>query len=322
MRKTLLLVLASVVLLGACVAVSQGNQMRNSPESHPEHPPTGPVIAVDNVQVHAHIQGSGPDLVLLHGAGGNTRDFTFSMVEKLSDRYRVIAFDRPGHGYTGRIPDREFLGETPQEQADLLAAAARELGVKDPILLGHSFGGAVALSWVLDHPDLAKGLVMVAAVSNPWEGGLAQWYQTTNSWFGRTILLPVLSAAASDARIARTIEEIFEPDAPPRGYMDHIGVGLSKSVTTLRATTQQVNGLKPQVIKMQTRYDEIGIPVEIVHGTADETVPIDVHSRPLSGQVDGANLVELPGVGHMPHHVEEQVIIDAIDRAAKRAGLR
>jgi pimeloyl-ACP methyl ester carboxylesterase len=61
--------------------------------------------------------------------------------------------------------------------------------------------------------------------------------------------------------------------------------------------------------------------VEILHGDADLTVPLHVHSEPLSRQVPGASLSVLPGVGHMLHHADPDAVEAAIDRAASRAGI-
>lgn len=296
--------------------------MRNNSAAMRETPPSGQFLDVNGTQVHAHIEGTGPDLILIHGAGGNLRDYTFSMVDKLKGDFRVIAFDRPGHGYTQRIAQRAELGETPAEQAALLSAAAKQLNVDNAIIAGHSFGGAVALAWVLNHPEQISGLVMFAGVSNEWEGELDSWYTTTTGFFGRNILVPTLSALASRKRLEGTTTGIFEPDPVPQGYLDHMGPALSKSTVTLQSTTQQVGFVKPHIVEMQKRYKDIKIPVEIVHGTADTTVPINVHARVLASQVKGANLTALPGVGHMPHHAAEPQAISAIKRAANRAGLR
>lgn len=70
------------------------------------YPPTGQLLTVEGHTVHAHVEGHGPDLILIHGASGSTRDFTFSFVERMKGRYRVIAFDRPGLGWSDDIgPD-------------------------------------------------------------------------------------------------------------------------------------------------------------------------------------------------------------------------
>jgi pimeloyl-ACP methyl ester carboxylesterase len=73
---------------------------------------------------------------------------------------------------------------------------------------------------------------------------------------------------------------------------------------------------------MSPLYPQITIPVEIVHGDADVTVPLAIHSEPLSRLVPDAHLTVLHGVGHMPHHIYPDTVIAAIDRAAARAGLR
>ena len=54
------------------------------------------------------------------------------------------------------------------EQANLMAAALKLLGYREAIILGYSFGGAVALSWAIHHPRMVRGLCLLAAVSNPW----------------------------------------------------------------------------------------------------------------------------------------------------------
>ena len=70
------------------------------------------------------------------------------------------------------------------------------------------------------------------------------------------------------------------------------------------------------------RYGDISVPVEIVHGREDTTVAYRIHAIPLSEAVPGANLTTLETPSHMPHHTHFDTVIDAIDRAAARAGLR
>ena len=106
------------------------------------------------------------------------------------------------------------------------------------------------------------------------------------------------------------------------GYVDYIGGLLALRLETFRANARQVNTLRPHVVKMETRYPELRLPIEIVHGTADTTVPIKVHSEELIKIVPSARLTRLEGVGHQPHQVDEAAAIAAIDRAAWRASLR
>jgi len=264
--------------------------------------------------------------VLIHGASGNMRDFTFDMVDQLSDRYRVILFDRPGLGWTDNLPQHagawNATAATPHEQAALLQKAADRLGVSNPIVLGHSYGGAVALAWGLSRPDDTAALVLVSAVSEPWEGDLGWQYKLTGSAFGSGIVIPLVTAFVPQGFVRASVGAIFAPQATPDGYSDHIGTGLSLRRMSMRANAQQVNTLLPEIKKMVPKYDTLTMPVELIHGTADTIVPLDVHAAIATPQLPDAVLTTLPGIGHMPQHVTQPDVIAVIDRAATRAGLR
>lgn len=318
------LAIAAAVLSG-CAYVDKRATTRESAAER-AFPPDGRIVTVNGTKVHAIVTGSGPDLVLIHGASGNTRDFTFDFVDRVKKDYRVIVFDRPGLGWTDRLPGAEgpfnTAFETPYAQADLLQSAARQLGVKKPIVLGHSFGGAVALAWALNHPDDTAALVLVSAVSNPWPGDLGALYTINASALGGAMIVPLITAFAPETMIESTIASIFAPQLAPEGYAQSVGVGLTVRRESLRANARQVNNLRPQIVEMSRSYADITMPTEILHGTSDTIVPMDIHSEPLSRQISGARLTRLDGIGHMPHHSTPQAVTDAIDRAAHRAGLR
>jgi pimeloyl-ACP methyl ester carboxylesterase len=298
---------------------------RRSAQSRAAHPPTGQFVDVDGVRIHAHVAGEGPDLVLLHGAFGSSRDFTYDLVGRLQDRYRVIAFDRPGMGFSDHV-DPQFAGglaaraETPAEQSVVLAKAARALGAERPLVLGHSFGGIVALSWALDHDP--AGLVLLAGVAMPWPGTLSWIYRWNGTRVGSALLSPLLSAWTPDSYLQSSFASAFLPQPEPPGYSEHTGVYTPMRLRAFRATVRQVHHLRPQVVEMARRYDSLSLPIEILHGNADKSVPLTVHSGPFSEQVPSANLTVLEGVGHMPHHADPEAAIATVDRVAMRAGLR
>ncbi len=297
---------------------------RREAQSLQTWPPVGQFVEVEGKQVHAFVAGSGPDLVLIHGASGNIRDFTFQFVDRVKDRYRVIVFDRPGLGYSDRATDQDGAfsntAETPAQQAALLHAAAQKLGVEDEIVLGHSFGGAVAMAWGLNYDPAA--LVVVSGATIPWEGGLGFQYRFLGSSIGGALAAPLASAYVKQPLIERTIEDIFAPNPVPEGYVDYIGSGLSLTRTAIRANARQVNTLHAQLLDMAPRYETITIPVEILHGRADDTVPPHVHAEPLHNLLPNSNLVLVDNLGHMPHHAAPAFVEAAIDRAAARAELR
>ncbi len=310
--------LVFAALIGAAAVFVQMRAAARERDAVAAHPPTGQFIEVGGVRIHAHVEGDGPDLVLIHGSSGNTRDFTFRMVNALKDRYRVIALDRPGLGHSDRLKGDEGLAA----QSRVLQAAAAELGAKRPLIVGQSYGGSVGLAWAVHHPDKIAGLVLLGSPSNPWDGSVPALYRVTSHPIGAAVLVPLITAFVPEDRVTEGIASVFEPQDPPEGYGARIGARLALTRKTFRTNAAHRAELFDEILALQPRYGEISIPVEIVHGTADPIVPIEIHSIPLSTQIDGAVLTPLEGVGHMPHHIDPEATLAAIDRAASRAGLR
>jgi len=307
-------ILVAALAIGAGVTAWRAAQLARATEA--AYPPEGEFVDVDGVRLHYVQAGAGPDLIMIHGASGSTRDFTYQMVGALQDRYRVTVFDRPAFGYSDRVP-----GATIADQADLLAAAAGELGVESPVVLGQSYGGAVALAWAAGGHD-AAALVLVSAPSNPWTTGIGAYYTALSSGAGLAIMAPLLSAWVPDGVINATLSEVFEPDAAPPDYAEHIGPRLSLRLDTMRENALQRRALLGEITAQVPHYGDITIPVEILHGTDDSIVPASIHSEPLAEQVPNSTLTLLEGIGHMPHHVALPPVLDAIDRVTTRAGLR
>lgn len=296
-------------------------------------PPIGQFVTVQGgARVHYIQEGTGPDVVLIHGAGGNLRDFKFDLFDRLTDHYRVTAFDRPGLGYTDRFPgtpDGPFAtaGESPVQQAIMLRNAAAQLGVTDPVVVGHSLGGVVAYAWALmgldeENTVNASAVVSFAGVAMPWPGDLGPYYTINGSAFGGAVTIPLISAFVPTSTIDDAIEGTFAPQPAPTGYGDYIGAPLALRPKTFRANVRQVNTMRPHTVEMAKRYPDLTLPIEILHGTADTTVPIEIHSEKVIQLIPSARLTRMDGVGHMPHHADPRAAVAAIDRAAARAGLR
>lgn len=280
--------------------------------------PATRILTVDGKAVQADIRGDGPAIILLHGASGNLRDMTFDLARRLERSYRVISFDRPGLGSSDPLHNR---GESPREQARHLAEAARKLGVREAVIVGHSYGGAVALAWALEAPEQVAAVVSLAGVAMPWPGGLGFWYDFAANRFVGKYVLPVLSRLVPDSYVHGAIQGVFSPDSAPDGYADHIGIDLTLDPRIQHTNAAQVARLRPHVVEMSARYGSLEMPIELLHGDLDDTVPAWVHSTPLSEIAPNANLTLLPGVGHMPHHAEPEATVEVIERAARRAGL-
>ncbi len=310
--------IAVVLLLAIFAAATLWRAATREAAAEAAHPPAGQFVEVNGTRVHYIDEGDGPALVLIHGSSGNVNDWTFEMVGRLRDRYRVIAFDRPGLGYTDRIG----RNATVAQQANLLADAARAIGVDAPLVIGHSYGGAIALGWALERPENLSGLIVLAGATNPWEGGVGTYYTLLSNPVIGPVMAALIVAWAPDDLVKRSIESVFAPQTAPDGYAAHFGAGLTLRRFSLFENALQRASLLPQIEAMVPRYPGISVPTEILHGDADTTVGLQVHSIPLSNQIPDSNLVVMDGVGHMPQHSDPQALVDAIDRLAARAGLR
>ncbi|WP_162946995.1 alpha/beta fold hydrolase [Ruegeria sp. EL01] len=313
-----LLISLGLAVLGLAL-VSMWRAAQQEALAEAAFPPEGEMLDIDGVAVHAVVMGEGPDVVLIHGSSGNTRDMTFALAPILAEHYRVIVFDRPGLGYSDSFnPD----GETIIEQADVLQRAAALLGADKPIVAGQSYGGSVSLAWAITRPDNISALVLIAPAAIPWETPLDGFNRLASTSAGSALVLPLITAFVPDWYVTQALDTVFAPQKAPDGYAEHFGPQLTVRRASMHANAKQRANLLDEITQLQPRYGEIFVPTEIVHGTADDTVGLGWHSERLIEQIPGAELIALPGIGHMPQVVAAPEVAAAIDRATERAGLR
>jgi pimeloyl-ACP methyl ester carboxylesterase len=314
---TLALILAG--LLAVLWGVTLWRATLHERRARISHPPLGQFVTVDGRRLHMLQDGAGPDVVLIHGASGNMRDFTYDLVGRLAPDYRVTVLDRPGLGYSERLGR---AGATIFEQAAVIIAALDQIGVTRPLVLGHSYGGAVALAMATRHPGRVAGLILLAGASHPWHTPLPLYYRVLSHPIGQALVAPILTAFVPDRKVTETIASVFAPQSTPPGYAAHFGAGLSLQRRALRENALQRAALLDQIGQMLPDYPSLDLPVEILHGDQDTTVGLAIHSEPLAAKLKTANLVVMTGVGHAPHHAAPDVVVEAIARVAERAGLR
>lgn len=315
MSTPTLVALVSLVTLAGCSTIVDRRAETRETRWEAEYPPVGEFETVAGRRVHLiDSGGSGQTVVLVHGANGNLRDYTFDLVDRLSPRYRVIALDRPGLGWSDGLGEAD---SDPLVQARILRDAVRQRGVRDPIVVGHSYGGAVAMAWALEAQGDVSGVVLLGAVTHPWDGGLGAWYRVNDTPLGPPARA-LAAAFAPGMQISGALSSVFDPDPVPTGYAEHFGAELSLRRAVQATNTRQVNALNGHVARMQPRYANLDLPIEILHGTEDTIVGLEIHARRLVAEVPSARLTVLEGVGHMPHHARPGDVVAAIDRVAAR----
>ncbi len=275
-------------------------------------PAIGRMIDIEGQRLHVLDMGprdsAEPPVLLIHGASVNMRDMKLALADALAEDRRVILIDRPGRGYSSRPEDGYHLAV----QARLIKAAADALDVEKPVVVGQSLGGAVALRYALENQEEMSGLVLLAAVSHEWPGGVA-WYNNVSQWplagmLLRRLVIPVYGQLSAESGIAKS----FAPNTPPDDYYEASGLALVFRAHDFKANAADLAHLKSEITSQQKRYSELTLPVAIVTGTEDTTVSPELHSRQLAKEVDGASLTLLPGAGHALHHAERETILAII----------
>jgi len=274
------------------------------------HPPIGEFVTVDGVRLHYFAAGDGPPLVLLHGASASLRDFNASILPDLVRTFRVIAFDRPGYGYSDRPAG---VWPDPAMQADLIHQALDALGVEQPVLVGHSWSGSVVLAYLLDHPDQASGGVLLAGAVNPWKGGVS-WFVDLTGWpvIGR-LFTTTLAFPMGQLFLNSAIEKVFAPESPPTEYRTRTSAVLALRPDAFHASAEDVRGLSGFLERQSPLYDQIESPLLLITGERDTIVPAWNHAEKLAARLPHARHVELAGAGHALHHTHAKDVVRLIE---------
>jgi len=277
-----------------------------------KNPPIGNFIECDRVRLHYLERGdrAAPCVVLFHGNGSLIQDFIVSgLVDHLAARYRVVCFDRPGFGYSQRPLARVW---TATSQAALFVKAFDQLGVRDPVLLGHSWGALVAVAIGLRDNYPVRGLVLASGYYFPtWR--LDFWLMSGPAVpvlgdMMRYTLAPIISWAILPA----LLRKLFAPRSIPANFKNSFPVSLMLRPKQLRAAAEESAFLIPEAARLQSRYSDIRCPVHILHGTGDQLIEPE-QARRLHQVVGRSDLHLVNDAGHMVTYADRGTISHTID---------
>jgi len=268
-------------------------------------------VVADGLKLHYVSAGVGQPVVLLHGNDGTLQDFTMSIFNNLSTKYRTIAFDRPGHGGSQTLWHKML---TPQKQARILHSALNSLGVVHPLLVAHSWSGAVALSYALQFPKDLSGLVLLGSVAYETK-------QTDPNPIYYVVHVPFVGSVAAftfmitgRSGIEKQLEEAFSPDIAPSPYV-HSFLASMFRVSQIKAAARDELTLNPALRKISPHYADIRGPVVIVTGDHDKTVPPEKQSYPLHEAILQSKLIVVRNAGHELQFTSPLEVMSAIDLA-------
>jgi pimeloyl-ACP methyl ester carboxylesterase len=315
-KKTGLPTAAKLGLVAAALGAAALFNRRQARKAEAEYPPEGKFVELDGIRLHYVERGDGPPLVMFHGMGALVQDLLGSgIVDEAAKRFRVIAFDRPGYGYSDRPRSGRW---TPEAQMELARAAIAKLGIEKPLVLGHSWGTLPALAWALDHPDEVTALVLVSGPYFPFKNP-SPLLMSMPSWpMVGAVMANTTSPLVVRAAGPGVLKQVFAPNPVPQHFIDYFPHGLALRPKQIRATSGDAGLVQLAQIRLSKRYGELKLPVAIVQGDGDKVVPF-IHGERLHAALPQSSFHVAHGVGHMVHWIEPELVIGAIDAASQAA---
>ena len=295
---------AKLALLGAAVgglwAYSRREIRRYESLDLSEVEKPGRIVSIDGVGIHYLEAGEGPALVLIHGLGAST--FTFQrVVPELARRFRVVALDLKGFGFSDR-PDGDY---TLTAQADLIRQLMDQLGIERASVLGHSMGGAVAMRLALAYPERVERLILASSASD-LELGRRIWGAAL---LGR--LLPLVAPFTLHNRRFRELSlksGFYDPEHCTEqiidGYMLPGRVrGYLRALGNTMAHWRRDPPLRPA---------DITHPTLVLWGEGDRLLPPSRGER-LQRLISGSRLEVIRGGGHLFLQEEPELSLRLIE---------
>ena len=302
------------VVVGLALAASAVANHLLAKKAERANPAAGKFLDIQGVRLHFLERGRGEPLVLLHGNGSMIQDFDSSgLIDMAAEKYRVIAFDRPGYGHSERPRGTIW---TPEAQADLIHSALAAIGVSRATIVGHSWGCSVALALAQKYPEQVEALVLasgyyypsvrtdVVPLSVPAIPLLGDAVRYSISPILSRLMWPLLT------------RKIFGPAAVPEKF-EGFPKEMAFRPSQIRASAEESALMIPDAFAAQSHYAELKIPVAIIAGQEDRLVDIDDQSARLHDDVARSTFQRIPGVGHMVHDTATSAVMTAIDQLRK-----
>lgn len=271
---------------------------------------SGDFVSVGGINLHYVSAGSGRPVVLIHGNPGSHQDYTFAVVEKLSRSFRVIAFDRPGHGCSER---HDTLETTVEVQATLIRDALVKLSVEKPILVGHSWGGSLVLAAAVAYQDEFAAIVLLAPAAYP-SVRIEWWSPLPHVPVIGKFVVQMLTPRIGRAIVKLSLREAYHPQEVHEDYAQQSAEMWTRP-EQVRACAYDERTLRSSLRLLSPRYSNIQLPVVIVTGSADLLLEPSEHAYQLHNTIKGSELVVLPQTGHQLPQTRPDSVIHAIESA-------
>ena len=304
-----------LLILSLLIGVPFGYTQYSINKIEKDHPPAGQFKTIDNIKMHYQILGSGPVVVLLHAQPSNLKQFN-KLKNILKTNYTVISIDRPGMGYSESL--KEQSPKRLMQQAQLIRGLVHEITNEKPILIGHSYGGALALSYATQFEDEISGLIVINTASHAWKKG-KPWLPfriLSNPIYGK-LFTNTFAMIYGQATISSSANSNFPNNQAPINYAKDTSAALTLRPKTLESYANDALNLREALKLQQNSYIELTIPITIMAGDEDTVTPNKIHSYILHNDISHSKLVKVSGVAHSIPELKPSLIKIEIEKLLK-----
>jgi magnesium chelatase accessory protein len=264
-------------------------------------------VTAGGISWHVQTMGKGETLLLLHGTGASTHSWR-DLMPLLAAKYRVLAVDLPGHGFTGTPPASQL---TLPGMARLVEALVETLGETPRAVIGHSAGAAIGARMLLDKPALSPALISLNGALLPFNHlGAHTLPAAVKLLFVNPISVRVAAWRAGDKR---TVESLIVGTG---SHLDEEGLALYgtlfRSHAHVEATLRMMANWELQTLKRE--LPKLQAALTLIVGARDKAVPPLV-AQQVARLVPHATLVMQPHGGHLAHEEFPQETVGLIEEA-------
>ena len=259
-------------------------------------PKFGKTTVLQDAEIHWYESGQGEPIIMLHGLAGNLRNFTYALVGKLDQEYRVIAIDRAGCGWSTRSKSE---CATLQEQARIISEFIDKEQIKRPLIVGHSLGGAIALALALEYKNKISGLALICPATQVIDK-IPDMFKSLNisSPLIRFFVAHTFSSLIGILTRKETFKVAFAPEMICDDFSIKGGGDFALSSEAFIRTSEDLIFAQSSAPSLVGREKELEVYTEVLFGEDDEILDAKLHGEKFS-QLSGSKLTMLPGKGHM-----------------------
>lgn len=257
-----------------------------------------------HVQQFPNPDADAPTVLLLHGTGAATHSWA-PILPFLTPRFRVIAVDLPGHGFT----ERPSAGQLSLEgMSRLLEKLCDTLGASPDFVVGHSAGAAIAVHMTLDKMIKPRGLISIAGAFMPIGGSNNGLFSLAAKLLaGNPLVSRIFAWRARNPEIVRELMDRTGSKIKPEAY-DQYAVLARNRRHVSSALGMMANW---NLRGLNKALPNLSVPLLLLTGQNDTMIPAS-DGQQISKLVEGAELVNMETLGHLLHEEAPNDVADQI----------